>query len=373
MKKIGLNYIYLSENHAGGKDQVGLNLLKGFQENDVAKDMYIICYDYSVEIIKLISKDIQIISIKALSQGSELSRMIEISLTNTFIIPKIIKRYNLDVIFHLGCNNGLRKLKAKTIEIPHDIKAISHRNLPELCIPFYKYWLYKIMYATDFRHADIIIGISDVDKVEIQKYYPDYSDKVVRIYNPIDIPLCKKIIEKREPNIVAINLQFHHKNIITLIKAYEKIKDEINENLVLVGNIPDRVRYLEEYVNVHNLSSRVQFTGFVSDEERNNILKNCRLYVSPTLFEGFGMVSVEAIISGVPTLVSKIPANYEVTHGLCEYYEPPENVDVLAQTLKILLNTEYNNQVLLSKAKQLEECYNYRKISRQYMELFEKE
>ena len=33
MKRILLNYIYLSRKHAGGKDQVGLNLLKGFYEN----------------------------------------------------------------------------------------------------------------------------------------------------------------------------------------------------------------------------------------------------------------------------------------------------------------------------------------------------
>lgn len=373
MKKIALNYIYLSRKHAGGKDQVGLNLLKGFQENGVAKDMYVICYDFSVKTIKSISNDIHIIPITALDQGSEMSRMLEILITNTFIIPKIIKKYNIDVIFHLGCNNGLRKLKARTIEIPHDIKAIAHRDLPELHIPFYKYWMYRIMYATDFKHADTIIGISDVDKAEIQKYYPNYSNKVVRIYNPIDIPLCSEFIESREPNIVAINLQFHHKNIITLIRAFEKIKDEISENLVLIGTVPDRVKYLKEYVDLHNLGSRVRFTGFVPDEERNHLLQNCRLYVAPTLFEGFGMVSVEAIISGVPTLVSKIPTNYEVTQGLCEYYEPAENADVLAQTLRRLLNSGYNKKVLLCSAKQLEECYNYRKISWKYMELFEEE
>ena len=35
MSKIGLNYTYLSPKHAGGKDQVGLNLLAGFHELDL--------------------------------------------------------------------------------------------------------------------------------------------------------------------------------------------------------------------------------------------------------------------------------------------------------------------------------------------------
>ena len=41
MQNIALNYIYLSKSHAGGKDQVGLNLLKGFYENNVTKDMIV--------------------------------------------------------------------------------------------------------------------------------------------------------------------------------------------------------------------------------------------------------------------------------------------------------------------------------------------
>ena len=370
MKKIALNYIYLSKKHAGGKDQVGLNLLKGFQENGCSKDMYLICYDYSVEILKRISPDIHILSIPAPNQTSELRRMLGNMLTNTFIIPKFLKKEGINLIFHLDCNNGFFKFKAKSIVIPHDIKAISHRDLPGLHIPFYKYCMYKIMYAMDFKHADMIIGISDVDKREIQEYYPKYKKKVIRIYDPIDIEPCKEIVRERESNIVAINLQFHHKNIITLIKAFELIKDEIQENLLLVGNVPDRVLYLKEYVKEHNMEDRIRFTGFVSDEERNQLLLNCKLYVAPTLFEGFGMVPVEAIISGVPTLVSKIPTNYEVTQGLCNYYEPAEDELSLAKEILVCLNRQLDYDDMINASKILFEMYNYKRISMEYMTLF---
>ena len=115
----------------------------------------------------------------------------------------------------------------------------------------------------------------------------------------------KSLTARRKKDIVAINLQFHHKNVITLIKAFELIKDKTECNLVFIGNVPDRVKYLKEYVTSHNLDDRIIFKGFVEDEERNYLLENCRLYVNPTLYEGFGMTAVEAIILGVPTLVSK--------------------------------------------------------------------
>ena len=98
----------------------------------------------------------------------------------------------------------------------------------------------------------------------------------------------------------------------------------------MVGDVPERVSFLKEYVIKNNLQKRVKFTGFLSDSERISLLQKSRLYVNPTLYEGFGMTAVEAMILGVPVLVSKIETNYEVTLGMCEYYEPAEDSDILA-------------------------------------------
>lgn len=370
MGLVALNYIYLSEKHAGGKDQVGLNLLRGFYEQGKTKNMLVICYEYTKSVILKYAPDVKIIALKNPKIQNELGRMLSICYVNSVVIPKLIKKYRIRVLYHLSCNNGLRKLKTKSIVIPHDIKAVSHRVLANVKIPFIKHFIYKVMYAVDFKHADCIIAISNTDKGEISKYYPSVKNKIVRIYNPIDFE--RKVIdgEKKKKDIVAINLQFHHKNVITLIKAFELIKDKTECNLILIGNVPDRVKYLKEYVASHNLDDRIIFKGFVEDEERNYLLENCRLYVNPTLYEGFGMTAVEAIILGVPTLVSKIPTNYEVTQGLCEYYYPPEDEKVLAEKLIECLNKKYSSDVLEESSKRIYELYNYRHISKLYLRLF---
>jgi glycosyltransferase involved in cell wall biosynthesis len=120
----------------------------------------------------------------------------------------------------------------------------------------------------------------------------------------------------------------------------------------------------------HGLGDRIKFTGFVTDEERNHLLQRCKLYVAPTLFEGFGMVSVEAMISGVPTLVSEIPTNYEVTQGLCDYYEPAESPQALANKMLICLRRELDETYLLNSAKFLYDMYNYIHISEEYYKFF---
>lgn len=370
MKEYGINYLYLSQKHAGGKDQVGLNLLKGFYETGQYKKMLVICYDYSENEIRNIAKDIDLYIVKSHQIKNELARLFWLEYDNTFLIPQIIKKKNLKLIFHLSINNGWRKYKCRTILLPHDIKAISHRRLPGLKISVYKYLLYKLIYYRDFKHADNIIAISDCDKEEIQKFYPRFADKVFRIYNPIvfkEFSLKSRIIQ--ETYIVAVNVQFLHKNIITLIKAYEKINNQIQQKLVLVGSIPKRVEFLKEYVKNHNLENKVIFTGFVTEEEMYRWMINADLYVNPTLFEGFGMTAVEAMSLKVPTLVSKIPVNYEVTEGYCFYYEPADAVDELAKKILMILSGKMPeskdvSNIILNK-------YGYYQISKEYVSLFE--
>ena len=167
-----------------------------------------------------------------------------------------------------------------------------------------------------------------------------------------------------------MNLQFHHKNIITLLKAYEKIMDKITENLYLVGNVPERVSYLKEYVKEHHMEERVFFTGFVSDEQVVEMLSRTRLYVNPTLFEGFGMPAVEAMIYGAPTLLSGIPANREVTKGLVDYYEPPEDDTTLANAILQALANPVSGEKLKKNANAMLKAYHYQKIAEEYYRLF---
>lgn len=373
MKKTALNYIHLSKGHAGGKDQVGLNLLKGFYELGKTKDMTAICFAYSKEVIQRYAPDIKIITIQSRPAENELKRMLNVCIAGTFVIPKIIKEYNIEVIYHLSCNNGLRRLKARSIMIPHDIKAVAHRVLGNVKIPYYKYLLYRLMYFLDFKHADTIIAISDFDKAEMLKYYGKYREKIIRIYNPILVNKLEKDPDNKEKYICALNLQFHHKNIITLIKAFELIKDEIDYKLILIGNVPKRVEYLKEYVREHHLGERISFTGFIDEQELNYLFVNSSLYVNPTLFEGFGMTAVEALISEVPALISDIPANVEVTKGLCEYYGPADDERVLARRILECLSKSCDKTELMDKSKAMADEYNYLNISRQYLELFEKQ
>ena len=365
MNKIALNYIYLSQKHAGGKDQVGLNLLKGFAETGQSGQFFVICFSYSEEVLRRLAPEMEIVSLPGGKAGNELVRMAKICWANTFRIPRILRRKKAAAVFHVSCNNGLRSMPVPAAVLPHDIKAVAHRVLANVKIPWYKYWLYRILYRLDFAHADRILSISQVDQEEIGRFYPRYRRKIHKIYNPVDCPIPEQEPEERK-NIHALNLQFHHKNILTLIRAFEKIQDQTDADLILMGSVPDRVRYLKDYVRQHRLEGRVHFTGFLPEEQVERQMTESRLYVNPTLYEGFGMTAVEAIIRRVPTLLSGIPTNREITRGLCRYYEPPEDADALAQALLDCLEHPPGAEERARASRILYEAYDYRGISREY-------
>ena len=370
MGKIALNYIYLSRSHAGGKDQVGLNLLKGLQDIHVAEQYLVICYDYSLQTLQKLAPDAEYVVLPSHAKGSELGRLLNLLLDNTLRIPQILTRYHCDVVYHLSCNNGFRKMPCISVEIPHDIKAISHRVLGSVKIPWYKYLIYRVLYAVDFALADYIIAISDTDRGEICHYFNRYKDKVVRIYNPIITPEVNGRKSEQKAYVCALNLQFPHKNIITLIRAFELLRGKTDCKLILMGSVPERVKYLKTYVEEHHLEDIIEFTGFLPDEQVQKILCQSRLYVNPSLNEGFGMTAVEALMLKVPTLLSDIPTNREVTQNLCRYYMPLQDPNALAKAIENCLSNPPTEQELDYRRQMMIQAYDYRVIAKDYHELF---
>lgn len=66
-------------------------------------------------------------------------------------------------------------------------------------------------------------------------------------------------------------------------------------------------------------------------------MTNARIFVNTSRFEGFGRTPIEAAMHGVPVLTSRETSLGEVTQDLLEYYDPADNVDKLAEKIKLIL------------------------------------
>lgn len=348
----------------GGKDQVIFNLLKGFRELGYEKDILLFAYDFSERQIKEVIPGADVILFKR----RKIRKVIQDVYIRTFLFPYYIKKMEIDLLFFPKVNTGFRNYNIPTVVLPHDIGFKSSKNRLTI-IERLKGILF---YNTAFRLRDIIIAISDYDLKEIRMHYPQHTKKVRRIYNPVDFN--RSVEETRcpmgisTPYLMTINFLYPHKNAITLLKAFQTLLVEIPHTLLLVGRY-DKTDLLE-YVQQNRMQDRVIFTGKVTDSDLVALLKNCSLYVNPSLFEGFGITPIEAMGMQIPVLSSLEAALWETTQGLARYYEPANSYEELSKQILQVLRNPPNIEELIRNRIAMEKSYLYVTIAQEYWSMF---
>ena len=106
-------------------------------------------------------------------------------------------------------------------------------------------------------------------------------------------------------------------NVFVNERKQKKIK------LLISGIKGDHYDYLHEYIDSHTLGNNCIFTGFVSDAERNTLMKYCNFFLFPSIFEGFGMPVVEAMRLGAKVITTRYTSIEEVSKGKAIYVNDP--------------------------------------------------
>ena len=353
--------------HNGGKDEVAYNLLRGFSILGYVPQIVCVSNQELVDKIHEIDKNYKVIVINRIRMFGRIGNLIS-SITDILYgikLRKISKKEGCSTILFTNKISPLVKQKSKTFLIPHDIQFI--HNLDKASgLKLYTRIYVRLMIAT-FGFCDRIIAISDFDKNEMIRYMPQYKDKIVRIYDPIQFKTVKP--NQSRMHITALNIQHEHKNTITLIKAYARIANSINEDLILVGRknfSTEKQKEILEVIEKNHLEKRITFTGYVDREELEGIIADTRIFVNPSLYEGFGMAAVEMMESEVPAIVANTSAQPEATMGLCRYYEPATDDEALANAIMEEINHPTTNDELKRIADIIRKKYDYVEISKEY-------
>ena len=172
--------------------------------------------------------------------------------------------------------------------------------------------------------------------------------------------------------ILDLNAYIEKKNPLTLLKAFNLIKQKTDADLVFCGGYKDENLFasMESFIKENDLSDRAHLLFRVSDEERNWLLTHAALFVTPSLFEGFGRTPVEAAICKIPVISTKETSLYEATMGLCDYVENPKDENELAELILKKLENPDSEEKLSKIAEKLKENYEPEFLARKYMDFF---
>jgi glycosyltransferase involved in cell wall biosynthesis len=227
-----------------------------------------------------------------------------------YVLPLVVKKDRID-IFH-SPNFFLPTLrKQKSIVTIHDLAFMKMELYPKGITEALRYWTDKAL-----QSATRIIALSENTRIDIQALGID-SARVRVIYGGGHIVPQEEIQHERmeevraafnlpEKYILFVGVLYPRKNIPFLIRSYAKLKRETNcpHGLVLAGIKGPATEEIEALIGEFGLTSDVTLTGYVEDWQLPLLYKNADLFVLPTLYEGFTLVTLEAMSYGVPVVAT---------------------------------------------------------------------
>jgi glycosyltransferase involved in cell wall biosynthesis len=214
------------------------------------------------------------------------------------------------------------------------------------------HWNYEQNTKVAMNKATKIVTDSESAKNDLLRYFPKTSpEKIVSIYYGFKKPenvteqsnLSKFMSSKniKMPYILANAGLEERKNAHILIEAFAALSKEgtLKLQLVFTGFNKFYFEKLKKIVRKHSLEKMVVFTDSVSEEEKNHLIRNARVVVNPSSFEGFGIPLLEAAEFNKSIICSDIPAFKEVGLNYPIYFEN-NNVDSLLEKLKYFFDNE---------------------------------
>ena len=237
--------------------------------------------------------------------------------------------------------------------------------------------------------ADMIFPVSEAVKQDAQKRYHLTSRKLAVIYNGVDINIFKsksaESLDKDEIGLNDVNLNrdkgeniiigslgrlTEQKGFKILIEAVSKTKHK--NFLVKIGGEGELKEVLQKQIDNLKLSERVFLLGQVDPVD---FLKKIDIFVLPSLWEGLGLVALEAALANKPIIASRVDGIKEIINSDNTWLFTAGDSNELARQIDELidnLNSEEVQRKITSVKKIVEEKFSLTKMVENYSAWYEK-
>jgi glycosyltransferase involved in cell wall biosynthesis len=263
------------------------------------------------------------------------------SLKGTLEFRAIVKRLECDLV-HIPHLFWLpRGLSCPYVLTVHDLleHMYGSRNASSLRRSLHFYLTRRVL-----RKAARVIAVSQFTKNEIEKLLAIADDRIEVVYNAIDERFLRGHATQADRELIAqrylVNYPFilyagairPHKNVVRIIEAFSALKSELQKEqqfpdlkLIIIGDDLSSHPRLRRTVVRSGVQNDVRFLGFVPIEVLRIFYDVAKIFVFPSLYEGFGLPPLEAMAHGTPVVTSNTSSLPEVV-GHAALLVNPENV-----------------------------------------------
>lgn len=283
---------------------------------------------------------------------------------------KLIQKEKFDVIH---AHDWLTAFTGKTLKQSFNIPLIATIHATEygrnggIHTKEQKY-INDIEWMLTYEAQKIIVN-SNFMKSESSRIFNADLDKIDVIPNGIDLDkfdnftkdldFRRRYAKDNEKIILTMGRMVNEKGIQHLICAMPKILNEYNDAKLVVAGKGPMLEELKDIAYRIGIAHKVYFTGYLSGDDVQKMYKNVDVAVFPSTYEPFGIVALESMLAGIPTVVSDVGGLDEIVkHGLTGLKSYAGNSNSIADSVLAILK-DNNLAKKLSKNGQNEVLNNY--------------
>ena len=225
-----------------------------------------------------------------------------------------------------------------------------------------------------YEASEVIVN-SNYMKSELQRLFGLPYEKINVVPNGVNLTnfdgvekdwdFRRQYAMDNEKIILFTGRLVYEKGIQNLIAAMPKILDRYNDAKLIIAGKGGMLDELREQVNFLGLGSKVYFTGYLNSTQIKKMYKCADVSVFPSTYEPFGIVALEAMLAGVPVVVSDIGGlNEIVDHSVNGMKSYAGNANSLADSiLSLLFNQDLCQKVVKNAQLKVRNEYNWTKIA----------
>ncbi len=279
-------------------------------------------------------------------------------------LPRSISRLNIPLavtvhdLYYLHypelCRNDLGQ--------KDDLKKLN-RELKEACI-----------------RCDKIIAVSESTKNDIVNQFPVSPDKVTVIYQSCDPGYFEKITEEKRtevrvrydlPNkyLMYVGSMTERKNLLSIVKAMALIPVSERLPLVVIGARTAYTDIVVDYAMTKGLDKWLIIANSVSNNDMPAVYQGAHIFLYTSLYEGFGIPVLEALVSGVPVVTSNVSALPEAAGPNSRLVDPTGVEDIARSIIEITRDEDLRSE-MISKGRRYVTKFESRVVSTQLMNLY---
>ena len=234
-----------------------------------------------------------------------------------------------------------------------------------------------------YESSEVIVN-SNYMKCELQRLFGLPFEKINVIPNGVnltnfngidrDYDFRRRYAMDNEKIILYIGRLVHEKGVQHLISAMPKIINGYNDTKLIIGGKGGMYDELREQARNLGIENKVYFTGYLSSKEVQKMYKCADIAVFPSTYEPFGIVALESMLAGVPTVVSDIGGLDEiVNHGVNGMKSYAGNPNSIADSvLTLLYNHQLCDNITKNAKAKVKKEFNWNQITKDTYFTYEK-